>query len=91
MSDTKQVSLIQRIAKIWKLLQKKKNIPAVHNQMDTIKAVQTDEFWQEISLNQLEKVRIDLRDLVKFIDTEQKKNVYTYFEDELSEDLVKVV
>jgi len=91
LSDTKQVSLIHRIARIGKLLQKKKNIPAVHQKIDTIKAVQTDEFWQEISLNQLEKVRVDLRDLVKFIDTEQKKNVYTYFEDELSEDLAKVV
>lgn len=91
LSDNKQVSLIRRISGIGRLLQKKKNIPAVHQQIETIKTVQTDEFWQEISSRQLEKVRLDLRDLMKFLDKEQKKDVYTYFEDELNEDQLKVV
>lgn len=89
--SNKQISLIGRISNIGRLLMKKKNIPAVNQQVETIKAVQTDEFWQEISLNQLEKVRINLRELIKFIDTEQKKNVYTNFEDELDEQGVKEV
>ncbi len=89
--SNKQVALIGRIGTIGRLLMKKKNIPAVNQQLETIKAVQTDEFWQEISLKRLEKVRIDLRDLIKFIDTAQKKNVYTNFEDVLNEDGVKVI
>ncbi|MEI7424373.1 MAG: DEAD/DEAH box helicase family protein [Prolixibacteraceae bacterium] len=91
LSDNKQVSLIHRISGIGRLLQKKKNIPAVHHQIETIRTVQTDEFWQEVSCRQLEKVRLDLRDLMKFLDKEQKKNVYTYFEDELNEEQVKTV
>jgi len=91
LSDPKQVSLIRRIAKVGRLLQKKKNIPAVNQQIETIKAVQTDEFWPDVTLKQLEKVRCDLRDLIKFIDTEEKKNVYTHFEDELIDSQTKEV
>ncbi len=31
----------------------------------------------------MEEVRLDLRDLIKFIDSEHQMNVYTNFEDEL--------
>jgi len=84
-----QVNLINRIGNIGRLLQKKKNIPAVNLKIETIKAVQTDEFWMSVSLKQLDKVRVDLRDLILFIDTDQKKIVYTNFEDTLNADQVK--
>ncbi len=85
----KQVPLIRRVADIGRLLQKKKNIPVVNQKIDTIKAVQTDKFWQHVSLKQLEKVRVDLRDLIALIDTAQKKIVYTHFEDTLNPDQAK--
>lgn len=86
-----QVGLIQRIGKVGQLLMKKTNIPAVNEKVETIKAVQTDEFWQNVSLYDIEKVRIDLRDLVKFIDTDKKEDIYTHFEDTLSEDEISTV
>ena len=86
-----QVYLIGRIANIGKQLMKKKNIPAIHQQLETIKAVQTDEFWQTISLSKLERVRINLRDLMKFMDKDQKETVYTFFEDELNENQTKEI
>ena len=82
-NNTKQENLIRRIGSIGKLLMKKKNIPSVNQKIDTIKAIQTDEFWQDVSLKRLEKVRMDLRDLIKFIDTEHQQPVYTGFEDTL--------
>ncbi len=85
LNSNKQDNLVGRIATIGKLLMKKKNIPAVNQKIETLKAVQSDEFWQQVSLKRLEKIRIDLRDLIKFIDTDQKKNVYTKFEDDLDE------
>jgi type I restriction enzyme R subunit len=88
LKSSRQVSLIGKITRIARLLMKKKNIPAVHQQIETIKGVQADEFWQQVTLNRLEKVRLDLRELIKFIDTEEKKNVYTHFEDELHEENV---
>lgn len=81
--------LIERIARVGRLLQKKKNIPAVAQKIETIKAVQTDEFWQQVTSAQLEKVRVDLRDLIKFLDTDKKGNVYTNFEDTLDPEGVK--
>lgn len=80
---TAQTRLITKIIRIGKNLYKKKNIPAVNAQLPTIKAVQTDEFWAEISINTLEKVRANIRDLMKFLDKESQENVYTHFEDEL--------
>jgi type I restriction enzyme R subunit len=76
-------SLINRIVNLAGRLMKKRNIPAVNEKTGTIKAVQSDEFWEHVSLNQLEKVRRDLRDLIKFIDAEEKKIVYTDFKDSI--------
>ena len=84
-NSNKQNNLIRRIGTVGMLLMKKKNIPAVNQQIQTIKAVQTDEFWQSVSIKRLEEIRLDLRDLVKFIDAEHQMNVYTTFEDELGE------
>ena len=81
---TSQVRYITKVGRIGKNLFKKKNIPAVNKQIETIKAVQTDEFWAEVSLTVLENVRTDLRELIKFIDRESQENVYTHFEDELN-------
>lgn len=83
MESNKQVNYIARISRVGMLLLKKQNIPAVYAKIETIKAVQPDEFWRSVSIAQLEKVRCDLRDLIKFIDREEKRTVYTSFEDDL--------
>ena len=80
---TAQTKLITKLIRIGKNLYKKKNIPAVNAQLPTIKAIQTDEFWTEISINTLEKVRSNIRELMKFLDKESQENVYTHFEDKL--------
>jgi len=89
LSDRNQASLIQRIARIGQLLQKKKNIPAINQKLTTIKNVQSDEFWKHVTFSQMEKVRLDMRDLVKFLDSGKKENVYTHFEDTLNKDGVQ--
>ena len=91
LQSIRQTNLVGRISKVGHLLMKKKNIPAVHQHIEMIKAVQTDEFWQHVSLKQLENVRTELRDLIKFIDTDQKQNVYTNFEDVLDLEAVKEI
>src|SRR5699024_1713231 len=53
----------------------------VKQQEATIKELQTDEFWEEVNLPRLEKVRECLRTLINFIDKEDKKEVYTNFTD----------
>jgi len=67
-------------------LEEKRAIPSVSQQMELILEVQTDEFWQSVTLPMLEQVRRRLRDLIKFIDRSGgREKVYTDFEDTLGE------
>ena len=50
------------------LLEEKAAIPMVRDQMPLIKDVQTDEWWQDVTVPMLEVVRRRLRDLVKLIE-----------------------
>ena len=47
-------------------LSRKKNIPSVAEKMEIITMVQTNEFWQATDLLIIEKLRKELRDLIKF-------------------------
>ena len=60
----KSVILIQ---KIGERLLDKATIPQVVQKMDTIKDVLNPTAWQNMSLAWLEKVRLDIRELVKFL------------------------
>ncbi|WP_374362554.1 DEAD/DEAH box helicase family protein [Cloacibacterium sp.] len=80
----KQVRYIENIHNIANLLFTKRNIPAVASKIATINAVITDEFWQNISLHQLEKTREELRNLIQFLKDENKeKPIYSDFTDDL--------
>ena len=57
----------------------------VKDQIDLIRDLQQDEYWADITLPMLEQIRQKMRDLVKFIDKEQRKIIYTDFEDEIGE------
>ena len=89
-----QVALMQKsnrqeyyqkaIRAIAENLEDKKAIPVVAQQMELILELQTDPWWQDVTLPMLEDVRRKLRDLVKFVDRgTQVEDVYTDFEDEL--------
>jgi type I restriction enzyme R subunit len=75
--------LIGQVMEIAELLEEKANIPFVSAQMELILEVQTEEFWDHVTLPQLEAVRKRLRDLVKFIERSHRKPVFTDFEDEI--------
>ena len=59
------------------------NVPTVAKQMELILEVQTDDFWQDVTPQMLETVRLRLRDLVKLIEADQRKPIFTDFEDEI--------
>ncbi|MBI5015603.1 MAG: DEAD/DEAH box helicase family protein [Deltaproteobacteria bacterium] len=65
------------------LLEEKSTIPMVREQLPLIEDVQTDEWWQDVTVPMLEVMRKRLRDLVKLIDKKKRKVVYTDFEDEM--------
>jgi type I restriction enzyme R subunit len=73
--------LRDRVREIAALLEEKAAIPMVHQQMPLIQEVQSDEWWQDVTVPMLEVMRRRLRGLVQLIDKRQRKLVYTDFED----------
>jgi type I restriction enzyme, R subunit len=64
-------------------LSEMKSIPMVAQHMVLILEIQSDEFWQDLTLPILENVRKKLRALMKLIERANRIQVYTDFEDVL--------
>ena len=71
-------------------MQKKDNIPQVSIHIPLIKEVQTDHYWKTINVKKLESLRVALRDLIKYLETQKQEPIYTNFEDELDYDGIEV-
>jgi type I restriction enzyme R subunit len=65
------------------LLEDKATIPSIAQQMELIQEVQTTLWWEGATLPMLEGVRRRLRNLVRLIERQQRKPVFTDFEDEM--------
>ena len=74
----------KKVIEIAACLEEKDAIPAVKQQLELLRAIQTTEFWEGIDLAALEDLRIRMRGLVQFIDKSKRKIVYTHFEDEIT-------
>ena len=72
----------QRVVEIASMLEEKSTIPAVAAQLAYLASVQERAFWEGITLNNLEELRLRLRGLVLFLDKKKRTIVYTDFEDE---------
>jgi len=84
-SDATFAKYQERIQKIASSLEELANVPMVAAQMTLILALQTDEYWEGVTLPMLEEVRRKLRGLVKLIEPASRKIVYTDFQDEIGE------
>lgn len=82
-ADAGFIKLQERIRGIAASLEELSNIPMVNAELQLILELQTDEYWQDITLPMLETVRQRLRRLVKLIEPEARKIVYTDFQDEI--------
>ncbi len=69
------------------LLEEKASIPIVREQLELIQEIQTDEWWQDVTVPMLETARRRLRGLVGLIEKSRRKPVYTDFEDQLGDDI----
>jgi type I restriction enzyme R subunit len=75
--------LRDQVKAIAGLLEEKSAIPMIRQQMALIQEVQSDEWWQDVTVPMLEVLRRRLRDLVRLIEKQQRKPIYTDFEDEM--------
>ncbi len=81
---------IKRTAIVSQRLLKKTSIPEVKAKQDLIKMPLDEDFWKADGIAHLEKLRKGVRDLVKYIDPEDQRNVTTDFEDFLDEETIVV-
>lgn len=81
---------ISKVAILSKKLLKKTTIPEVKSAEDIIKQPLEENFWKTDGIGHLEKIRIRIRELVKYIDPTDEKYVTTDFKDKLYKNKVKV-
>jgi type I restriction enzyme R subunit len=75
--------LSDQVKAIAGLLEEKASIPMVQQQLPLILEIQSDEWWQDVTVPMLDSARKRLRALVKLIDKQQRKLIYTDFEDQM--------
>lgn len=75
--------LCERVKEIAGLLEEKSAIPMVRERMALIQDVQSEGWWQDVTIPMLEVVRRRLRNLVQLIEKPLRKPIYSDFEDEM--------
>ncbi|CEG09837.1 type I restriction enzyme EcoKI subunit R [Afipia felis] len=78
-------ALRNQLREIAAALEIQTGIPAVAHQIRLIEEIQTDPWWEGVTVPLLELVRIRLRDLVQHIDKTKKAIVYSNFADEIGD------
>ncbi|MCS5694051.1 DEAD/DEAH box helicase family protein [Cyanobium sp. FGCU-6] len=66
-------------------LETRANIPQVAAELELIRDLTTDEWWQDVTVPMLEEVRARLRALIGLIEPTARGDLYTNFTDELGE------
>lgn len=72
-----------RIREFASALEALGNVPMVAREMELILEIQTDSYWQDVTLGMLEQLRRRLRLLAELIEPARRKIVITDFEDEI--------
>ena len=84
--ETNATKAVNSVHTIAEKLQEKATLPQVQVKMPTIKEVLSDVAWQNVSLAWLEKVRNDLRDLLKFLMGQDNRWFMVDIEDEITDE-----
>ena len=73
----------KQIIEIASLLEELSNVPMVKTELELILEIQTDMFWQDVTVPMLENIRKRLRLLIKLIEIKRREQIYTDFVDEI--------
>ncbi len=83
--DLRFSKLRDQVIAIAATLEEQANIPMVREQLVILEEVQSEEWWQDVTVVMLEQVRKKLRSLVRFIERRSRNLLFTDFEDEIGE------
>lgn len=78
-------TLKKQLLEIASALEDQTGIPAIAHQAVLIEEIQTDQWWEGVTVPLLELVRPRLRDLVQHIEKPRKAVVYSNFADEIGD------
>ena len=82
-TDKNPATYIKNVMKTGKKLEAYGNIQKVKDAKNLIMAVQDVEFWEDLSIGKLERVRVTFRELVHLLEGEDQAYYYTNFQDEV--------
>ncbi|MGN9765228.1 DEAD/DEAH box helicase family protein [Micromonospora sp. SD12] len=77
--------LRRQVQEIASALLEQTSIPAIREQQELLDEVAGDEWWQDVTLPMLERLRRRVRSLVRLIERSRRTIVYTDFADQLGE------
>lgn len=78
-------TLRKQLLEIASALEEQTAIPAIAQHAELIEDIQTDQWWEGVTVPLLELVRLRLRDLVQHIEKGKKALVYSNFADDIGE------
>jgi type I restriction enzyme R subunit len=78
-------TLRKQLLEIAAALESQTGIPAIAHQAALIEEIQTEQWWEGITVPLLELVRLRLRDLVQHIEKSKRAIVYSNFSDEIGD------
>lgn len=73
----------KKITELASFLEELSNVPAISTELELIQEIQTDDYWQDITVPILESARKRLRSLIKLIEIKKRPHIYTDFQDEI--------
>ncbi|KPF99704.1 restriction endonuclease subunit R [Rhodopseudomonas sp. AAP120] len=78
-------TLKKQLIEIASALEEQTGIPAIAQRAELIEEIQTDQWWEGVTVPLFELVRLRLRDLVQHIERSKKAVVYSNFTDEIGD------
>lgn len=84
-NDKAVTAYAKKVIEIASKLETKENIPVVAAQINLIQELQTEAYWEGITVPMLESMRKRIRGLIKLIEKSTSTIVYSMLDDELGE------
>lgn len=87
-SESSFKRLSEQVRAIASLLEEKSAIPMVQQQLVFLQEIQSNEWLKNVTVRLLEDARKRMRGLVKLLDKQRRKPIYSDFEDQLGDETV---
>lgn len=84
-SSTDFIANRDRIRELASQLESLESVPSVRAELPLIQDLQTEEYWQDITVPMIEQVRRKLRSLIQLIERRPSNPVYTLLTDQIGE------